>query len=198
MPLEITTSERRFSVKCKYDQFLVDYFQTINKRYFDFEKQIWSFPSNILDEFKSHLSKNKVTFTEIATKNMAKLNVKSEHIELSFASYIKNFQDYVNIDGAEYLRDERKFIIPLSQESTLCNMLLDHNFSIIRSGEDKMEEQKDDGEKASKLIVLESGEVQKDDDEKSSKLIVLDSDDDDELCQKKKKRRVMIESDSDE
>ena len=94
--------------------------------------------------------------------------------------------------------DERKFIIPLSQESTLCNMLLDHNFSIIRSGEDKMEEQKDDGENASKLIVLGSGEVQKDDDEKSSKLIVLDSDDDDELCQKKKKRRVMIESDSDE
>ena len=43
MPLKITTSERRFSVKCKYDQFLVDYFQTINKRYFDFEKQIWSF-----------------------------------------------------------------------------------------------------------------------------------------------------------
>ena len=69
-----------------------------------------------------YMSKNNVTFTEIATKNMAKLNVKSEHIELSFASYIKNFQDYVNIDGAEYLRDERKFIIPLSQESTLCNI----------------------------------------------------------------------------
>ena len=182
MPLEITTLDRRFLVKCKYEKCLIDYFQTIEKRYYDFDKQTWSFPSNKLASFKSHMSKNNVTFTEIATKNMAKLNVKPEHIELAFSSYIQNFQDYVNIEGAEYLKDERKFIIPLSQESKLCNMLLDHNFSIIRSGEVKKEEQKDNDEE----------------EEKESKLIVIESDEDDvDFSQKKKKIRV-IESDNDE
>jgi hypothetical protein len=55
MSLEITTSDRRFTIKCKYEKSLIEYFNTIDKRYFDYDKQTWSFPVDKLDAFKEHI-----------------------------------------------------------------------------------------------------------------------------------------------
>ena len=49
MSLEITTSDRRFTIKCKYEKSLIEYFNTIDKRYFDYDKQEWSFPVDKLE-----------------------------------------------------------------------------------------------------------------------------------------------------
>jgi hypothetical protein len=133
MSLQITTSDRRFSIKCRYKKTLIEYFNTIDKRYF--EKQEWSFPVDKLKAFKEYISTKKIEFSETSAKNVAKLFATDTHIELKFSSYIQNFQDYVNIQGAEYIKGERKFKIPLDKEDSLCNMLMDHKFSILRSGE---------------------------------------------------------------
>jgi hypothetical protein len=158
MSLEITTSDRRFTIKCKYEKSLIEYFNTIDKRYFDYDKQTWSFPVDKLDAFKEHIVAKAIEFTETSTKNVAKLLVTSKHIELTFSSYIENFQDYVNIQGAEFIKGERKFLIPLEQEDKLCNMLLDHKFSVLRSGE---------------TFKIKTAEVD------STKEIVIDSEDED-------------------
>ena len=169
MSLEIKTSDKRFTVSCKYEKSLIAYFNTIEKRYFDWEKETWSFPVQKLESFKEYIAKNNIGYTEVSTKNSAKLLVKNDKIELSFSTYIKNFQDYVNIPGAQYLKSNRTFLIPLDQEDNLCNMLMDHNFSIFRNGEQvhsncdnsqKRKSEEDDDQleniEPRKLIVCES------------------------------------------
>ena len=167
MTLEIKTSDKRFTVSCEYEKSLIAYFNTIEKRYFDWEKETWSFPVQKLESFKEYIAKNNIGYTEISTKNSAKLLVKNDKIELSFSTYIKNFQDYVNIPGAQYLKSNRTFLIPLDQEDNLCNMLMDHNFSIFRNGEQvhsdnsqKRKSEEDDDQleniEPRKLIVCES------------------------------------------
>jgi hypothetical protein len=111
-----------------------------------------------------------IEFTETSTKNVAKLFVTSKHSELTFSSYIENFQEYVNIQGAEYKKSERKFLIPLEKEDNLCKMLLDHKYSVLRRDENFKRKTAD-----------------------STKEIVIDSDDED--VKNKQKKLTIIETD---
>jgi hypothetical protein len=123
-----------------------------------------------LDAFKEHIVAKAIEFTETSTKNVAKLFVTSKHSELTFSSYIENFQEYVNIQGAEYKKSERKFLIPLEKEDNLCKMLLDHKYSVLRRDENFKRKTAD-----------------------STKEIVIDSDDED--VKNKQKKLTIIETD---
>jgi len=178
MSLEITTSDRRFTIKCKYEKSLIEYFNTIDKRYFDYDKQEWSFPVDKLEAFKEYISTKKIEFSETSAKNIAKIFATDTHIELTFSSYIQNFQDYVNIQGAEYIKGERKFKIPLDKEDSLCNMLMDHKFSILRSGESL--KRKVEAQESPKAIAVDDdddADVEEYDDDlenKPKKLVIAD------------------------
>jgi hypothetical protein len=128
------------------------------------------FPVEKLDAFKEHIVAKAIEFTETSTKNVAKLFVTSKHSELTFSSYIENFQEYVNIQGAEYKKSERKFLIPLEKEDNLCKMLLDHKYSVLRRDENFKRKTAD-----------------------STKEIVIDSDDED--VKNKQKKLTIIETD---
>jgi len=135
--LKITTGVKRFAVTSDYDSELVRYFNTFDKRFYDFQTQRWSFPIEKLGNFKEFLDSNQVTYSETDTINMANLVVKKDIIELSFQSYIKQFHEILSIDGIKYLRNEKKFLIPLEKEEELCKKLMEHNFSIFRKEEEK-------------------------------------------------------------
>ena len=68
--LKITTGVKRFAVTSDYDSELVRYFNTFDKRFYDFQTQRWSFPIEKLGNFKEFMDSNQVTYSETDTMNI--------------------------------------------------------------------------------------------------------------------------------
>jgi hypothetical protein len=137
--LAIVKGSKRFSVTTNYNSELIRFFNTIDKRFYDYETQRWSFPIEILQDFVKFMEENQITYSKTDSKNFANINVKKDVIELTFQSYISQFGDFLSIPGATYLRSEKKFLLPLDKEQELCEQLMKHNFSIFRNGEMKQD-----------------------------------------------------------
>ena len=139
--LAIVKGTKRFSVTTNYNSELVRFFNTIDKRFYDYDTQRWSFPIEILQDFVKFMEDNQITYSKIDSKNFANINVKKDVIELTFQTYISQFGDFLSIPGATYLRSEKKFLLPIDKEQELCDQLMKHNFSIFRNGELKQDDE---------------------------------------------------------
>ena len=64
-------------------------------------------------------------------KNQAKIEKSPKGLELSFSSFIEDFNVFKEIDGALYERQISKWVIPLEKQHELEEMLQKYKFSFI-------------------------------------------------------------------
>ena len=74
------------------------------------------------------LDKEKFSYTNTATKNLANIEKTPKCLELSF---IKDLNVFKQIDGAFYSRQISKWVIPLEKQQELEEMLQKYKFSFI-------------------------------------------------------------------
>ena len=129
--VEIIHGDKRFAFISKYDKSLVAHFKTIDKRHYNSEKHEWTFPKEKFEDFIAYLDKEKYPYTATATKNQAKVEKSTKGLELSFSSFIENFNVFKQIDGAAYDRQISKWIIPSEKQQELEEILQKYKFSFI-------------------------------------------------------------------
>ena len=129
--VEIIHGDKRFAVISKYDRGLVTHFKTIDKRHYNAEKHEWTFPKEKLEEFLAFLDKGKYQYTKTSTKNQAKVEKSAKGLELSFSSFIEDFNVFKQIEGSVYDRQISKWIIPLDKQPELEETLQKYKFSFI-------------------------------------------------------------------
>ena len=66
--LAIVKGTKRFSVTTNYNSELVRFFNTIDKRFYDYDTQRWSFPIEILQDFVKFMEDNQITYSKIDSK----------------------------------------------------------------------------------------------------------------------------------
>ena len=129
--IEIIQGDKRFAVISKYDPILIQYFKTMDKRHYNAEKHEWTFPCEHLKAFESYLKTKMLTYHKTWTKNLAKLEITSSNLELSFNSYIKDFNIFKQIDGAFYDRIISKWKVPISKQMEIEDLLQKYKFTYV-------------------------------------------------------------------
>ena len=129
--IEIIQGEKRFAVISKYDPILIQYFKTLDKRHYNAEKHEWTFPCEQLNAFESYLKTKMICYTKTWTKNQAKIEITATNLELSFNSYIKDFNIFKQIDGAIYDRGIGKWKLPLKSQVELEDLLQKFKFTYV-------------------------------------------------------------------
>jgi hypothetical protein len=155
--IEIIQGDKRFAVISKYDPILIQYFKTMDKRHYNAEKHEWTFPCEHLKAFETYLKTKMITYNKTWTKNLAKLEITSSNLELSFNSYIKDFNIFKQIDGAIYDRNISKWKLPLSKQMEVEDLLQKYKFTyvVVNKEENQMPEDMSEEEELKQDICQE-------------------------------------------
>ena len=130
--IKIQIFPKRFTVRLPhYNQELIDCFKTIEKRYWNAEEKLWSFPiesydilSNKMITLPSSMGyKIQVKDSKEMTKAKAIIIKNGNGYDLKFSKYIENFSDFKNIEGVEYQSNLRKFTLVPESLTSVINAL---------------------------------------------------------------------------
>lgn len=80
------TWRNRFNVKCSYEQKVIDFFRTIEKRFWDKDTKEWSFPNTALKNFMVFMCDNRIDFEFFDTFTTMKLAWKEDKISVEMTS----------------------------------------------------------------------------------------------------------------
>lgn len=116
-------TNKRFSVKSKFDNRLFCIIKGIEKRYWDRNNMTWTLPLEAYDEFLRKVNESGFTVKEIVEKPTAFIFCIENNIELKFSGYIKNFHKYLSYPNSRYDADKKMIYIEISNLIDLIDKL---------------------------------------------------------------------------
>lgn len=108
--ISIVRFNKRYTVKCKYNQELINFFKTINSRIWNAVATEWSFPNESYDEMTKFLNQNNFSFTQSDLRNYAEIHIKDDKITLFFKTFFPKLGELKEIGYNEYQKEHRLFI----------------------------------------------------------------------------------------
>ena len=112
MNIIVEKTNKRFSVKSKYDVRLLSVIQSIEKKFWDSDKLVWTLPIESYDEFESEVSQIPgMTIEVIEKKPHAILTKVDDNIEVKFGQFVDQFGLFKEIENIQYDKDSRKLIM---------------------------------------------------------------------------------------
>ena len=113
MNVQIEKFKTRFVIKCKYNEDILSFIQKYEKRFWNKEKLEWSLPIDALQDFTNDIQKLSGIQLEIKdNKPYAILSKVADKVELKFAQFINQFDEFKAIEQVVYDRENRKLIVP--------------------------------------------------------------------------------------
>jgi hypothetical protein len=119
MSVTLVKTERRLLAISNYDRKIVNFYRTLEKRYYDATSQQWLFPVALLDNIERFFKAENINYNLKVSKNIATIQRKleSEQFTLTFYLHINStdFKTLVNVPEAFYDRNIAKLTFPLTQ-----------------------------------------------------------------------------------
>ena len=113
MNIQIEKFKSRFSVKCNYDDKVLELIQKIEKRFWDKSKLEWTLPIAAFENFSNEISKLSGYTIEIKeNKPLALLSKNNGIYELKFVHFTDQYDNFRNIDYVEYDKENKKLLVP--------------------------------------------------------------------------------------
>ena len=132
MNVQIEKFKTRFTIKCKYNEDILSFIQKYEKRYWNKEKIEWSLPIEALLDFTCDIQKLAVIQLEVKdNKPYAILSKVAHKIELNFAQFINQFDEFKAIEQVVYDKENRKLIAPESKIPDVLQVLKENKIDFM-------------------------------------------------------------------
>ena len=136
MNIIVEKTNKRFSVKSKYDVRLLSVIQSIDKKFWDNEKLVWTLPIESYDEFESEVSQIPGMNIEVIEKKPHAILTKvDDNIEVKFGQFIDQFGLFKEIENIQYDKDSRKLIMGADHLPKLLSVFKQLNMSYFYNKE---------------------------------------------------------------
>ena len=136
MNIIVEKTNKRFSVKSKYDVRLLSVIQSIDKKFWDSDKLVWTLPIESYDEFESEVSQIRgMTIEVIEKKPHAILTKVDNNIEVKFGQFVDQFGLFKEIENIQYDKDSRKLIMGSDHLPKLLSVFKQLNMSYFYNKE---------------------------------------------------------------
>ena len=136
MNIIVEKTNKRFSVKSKYDVRLLSVIQSIEKKFWDSDKLVWTLPIESYDEFESEVSQIPgMTIEVIEKKPHAILTKVDDNIEVKFGQFVDQFGLFKEIENIQYDKDSRKLIMGSDHLPKLLSVFKQLNMSYFYNKE---------------------------------------------------------------
>ena len=136
MNIIVEKTNKRFSVKSKYDVRLLSVIQSIDKKFWDSDKLVWTLPIESYDEFESEVSQIPgMTIEVIEKKPHAILTKVDDNIEVKFGQFVDQFGLFKEIENIQYDKDSRKLIMGSDHLPKLLSVFKQLNMSYFYNKE---------------------------------------------------------------
>jgi len=129
MIVQIEKYKSRFLVRCKYDEKMLKIIHSIEKRFWNKEKLEWSLPMDAYNEFVKEIQDIGLTVDILDKKPHAIVIQNNDKLELKFATFVNQFDQFKKINDAVYDRDLKKLILPNNQLTQIVKLLNDNDIS---------------------------------------------------------------------
>ena len=136
MQVSIEKNKSRFTIMSKYNADLVQAIRKYDKKFWNMETLEWSLPSDAFESFLKDCEKLGCTVMVKEQKPLAILTNANENVELKFATFTNNFDQFKNIEQAVYDRDNRKLIFPKTKLNEVLESLKLNNMEHAVHGTD--------------------------------------------------------------
>ena len=168
MNVQIEKFKTRFVIKCKYNEDILSFIQKYEKRFWNKEKLEWSLPSDAWQDFTNDIQKLSGIQLEIKdNKPYAILSKVADKVELKFAQFINQFDEFKAIEQVVYDRENRKLIVPETKITEVLQVLKDNKIDFMN--DTRYTDKVDTGKlKVSKLKSTQTAEIP------SSQLVIDD------------------------
>lgn len=127
----------RFSVKCKYDEKIVQIIRKIDKRYWNKEKMEWTLPIEAMNDFIKEIQNLGFNVQIIDHEAYTTLTKNGDKIDVKFATFVDDFEAFRNIENSFYDRENKKFIIPKQKMKQLITLLTERDIKYALVGDDQ-------------------------------------------------------------
>ena len=105
----VTVNRSQFTIKCQYNQEIVNWICEQEKRFWDHELRIWYLPLSVLHDFTKFLNSHKIkSQVEEQTLSAMVKKIKKNKYELKFNMFNDAFKDFVSLPGVDYDRNSKK------------------------------------------------------------------------------------------
>ena len=118
----------RFRVFSKFSAVIVNYYKTLEGRFYDFQTKMWSFPIESMDKFTAFLAERHIKYKIVQFDKFVSILKTNSMLNLKFAGYQDNFKIFEALKGAAYDRSISMFVIPKDKLVSLEKTLKDHDF----------------------------------------------------------------------
>jgi hypothetical protein len=121
----------RFKVLTTFYPDLINFFKTMDGRYYEFALKCWSFPNENWNIFKLFFDKNNYSYKVIKAEKFVSINKTAKELHLKFGAFQENFDMFKEIEGVTYCRIISKYVMPLSALPQLEVILKDKKFLYV-------------------------------------------------------------------
>ena len=136
MNIIVEKTNKKFSVKSKFDVRLLSVIQSIEKKFWDSDKLVWTLPIESYDEFESEVSQIPgMTIEVIEKKPHAILTKVDDNIEVKFGQFVDQFGLFKEIENIQYDKDSRKLIMGSDHLPKLLSVFKQLNMSYFYNKE---------------------------------------------------------------
>ena len=119
----------RFKVVSKFSTVLVNYFKTLEGRFYDFQAQMWSFPLEALEGFKAFLEERYFESKTVQLDKFLTIYKTNKELQLKFGSYQESFAILQEFEGGKYDRCISMYVIPIKHEEPLEIVLKENGYA---------------------------------------------------------------------
>ena len=132
MNVQIEKFKTRFVIKCKYNEDILSFIQKYEKRFWNKEKLEWSLPIEALQDFSNDIQKLSGIQLEIKdNKPYAILSKVADKVELKFAQFINQFDEFKAIEQVVYDKEKKKLIVPETKITEVLQVLKDNKIDFM-------------------------------------------------------------------
>ena len=119
-------------MKCKYNEDILSFIQKYEKRYWNKEKLDWSLTIEALQDFTNDIQKLSGIQLDVKdNKPYAILSKVADKVELKFAQFINQFDEFKAIEQVVYDKENRKLIVPETKITEVLQVLKDNKIDFM-------------------------------------------------------------------
>ena len=127
MEVAIEKIKSRFTIKSKYNAELVQAIRKYDKKFWNQETLEWSLPCESFESFLKDCEQLGCKVNVKEHKPLAIITNANDNVELKFATFTNNFDQFKNIEQAVYDRDNRKLVFPKGKLNEVLELLKQNN-----------------------------------------------------------------------
>jgi len=127
--ITVIESNNRFKVAATFSPLLVNYFKTIEGRFYDFSLKQWSFPNDAWENLQAFFEERNFGYIKVKAEKYLTITKTNGSLLLKFAAFQPDFKFLNEIKGATYDRNISMYVIPDNAEKQLEKILKDHKYT---------------------------------------------------------------------